>query len=113
VGATKICKHQQIFFVINFILNIPLQTNEVLHVLFFFKEYGEDKYYKFKNNPPHLFPLLTTIFAGSYATGEFAYSSTQEPPDTDDERGFDDPLIDLNNPCVVIDLEELDMPHAG
>jgi hypothetical protein len=49
---------------------------------------------------------------GSYATGEFAYASTQDPPDTDDERGFDDPLIDLNNPCTVIDLEEPDMPYA-
>jgi hypothetical protein len=90
-----------------------LQTNELLHVLFVLKEYGADKYYKFKNNPPRLFPLLTTIFARSYATGELAYASTQGPPNTDDERGFDDPVIDLNNPCAVIDLEELDMPRAG
>jgi len=50
---------------------------------------------------------------GSYAIGEFAYASTQDPLDTDDERGFDDPLIDLNNPCAVIDLEEPDMPRVG
>jgi hypothetical protein len=113
VGATEICKHQQSFFLINFILNISLQTNELLHVLFVLKEYGADKYYKFKNNPPRLFPLLTSIFAGSYATGELAHASTQDPPDTDDEHGFDDSLLDLNNPCAVIDLEELDMPRAG
>jgi hypothetical protein len=57
--------------------------------------------------------LLTIIFSGSYATGEFAYASTQEPPDTDDERGFVDPLIDLNNLRAVIDLEKLDMPRVG
>jgi hypothetical protein len=113
VGATEIRKYQRSFFLINFILNIPLQTNELLHVLFVLKEYGADKYHKFKNNPSRLFPLLTTIFMGSYATGEFAYASTQDPPDTDDERGFDDPLIDLNNLCAVIDLEEPDMPRAG
>jgi hypothetical protein len=50
---------------------------------------------------------------GSYAIGEFAYASTQDPPDIDDERGFDDLLIDLNNPCAVIDLEEPDMPRPG
>jgi hypothetical protein len=113
VGAIEICKYQQNFFLINFILNISLQTNELLHNLFVLKEYGVDKYYKFKNNTPRLFPLLTTIFAGSYATGELAHANTQDPPDTDDERGFDDPLIDLNNPCAVIDLEDLDMPRAG
>jgi hypothetical protein len=85
----------------------------LLHVIFVFKEYGADKYYRFKNNLPCLFPLFTTIFTVSYATGEFAYASTQDPTDIDDERGFDDPLIDLNNPCAVIDLEEPDMPHAG
>jgi hypothetical protein len=81
--------------------------------MFVLKEYGADKYYKFKNNLPRLFPLLTSIFAGSYATGELAHASTQDPPDTDDERSFDDPLLDLNNLCAVIDLEELDMPRAG
>lgn len=69
----------------NFILNIPLQTNELLRILFVLKEYGADKYYRFKNNLLHLFPLLTTICTGSYATREFAYTSTQDPPDTDDE----------------------------
>jgi len=113
VGATEICKHQQSFFLINFILNISLQTNELLHVLFGLKEYGADKYYKFKNNPSRLFPLLTIIFAGSYAMGELAHASTQDLPDTDDEHWFDNPLLDLNDPCAVIDLEELDMPRAG
>jgi hypothetical protein len=113
VGATEICRHQQSFFLINFILNISLQTNKLLHVLFVLKEYGADKYYKFKNNPPRHFPLLTFIFAGLYATRELAYASTQDPPDTDEERDFDDPLIDLNNLCAVIDLEEPDMPRAG
>jgi len=52
-----------------------LQTNKLLHVLFVLKEYGADKYYKFKNNPPRHFPLLTFIFAGLYATRELAYAS--------------------------------------
>jgi len=85
----------------------------LLHVLFVLKEYGADKYYKFKYNPSRLFPLLTSIFAGLYATGELAHTSTQDPPDTDDEHGFDNPLLDLNNLCAVINLEELDMPRVG
>jgi hypothetical protein len=85
----------------------------LVHVLFVLKEFGADKYYKFKYNPPRLFPLLTSIFAGSYATRELAHASTQDSPDTDDERGNDNPLLDLNNPCIVIDLEELDMPRLG
>jgi len=113
VGATEIRKYQRSFFLINFILNILLQTNELLRILFVLKEYGANKYYSFTTNLSRLFPLLTTIFTGSYATREFAYTRTQDPPDTDDKRGFDNPLIDLNNLCAIIDLEEPDMPRAS
>jgi hypothetical protein len=77
------------------------------------KDYGADRFYKFRNNPPLLFPLLTTIFTGSYATGQYAYASTQDPPDTNDERGLDDPVIYLNSSCAIIDLDELEMPCPG
>jgi hypothetical protein len=85
----------------------------LVHVLFVLKDYSADKYYRFRNNPMRLFSLLTTIFKGSYATREFVYASTQDPPDTDDELGFDDLLIDLNSLCAIIDLEEPKMSRAG
>jgi hypothetical protein len=36
-----------------------------------------------------------------------AYASTQDPPDTPpEERGIEDPCIDLNSPCGIIEVDE-------
>jgi hypothetical protein len=73
------------------------------------QNYGADKYYRFRNNPPRNYPLLSYVFTGSFATGELGHASTQSPPDTDEEDcQFDNQFIDLNSPCAIVDLEE---PH--
>jgi len=70
------------------------------------QNYGADKFYRFKTNPPRNYPLLSYVFTGSFATGEVGHASTQSPPNTDEDCQFDSQFIDLNNPCAVIDLEE-------
>jgi hypothetical protein len=70
------------------------------------QNYGADKYYRFRTNPPRNYPLLSYVFTGSFATGEVGHASTQSPPNTDEDCQFDSQFIDLNNPCAVIDLEE-------
>ncbi|XP_062176900.1 uncharacterized protein LOC133881865 isoform X3 [Alnus glutinosa] len=69
--------------------------------------FGLHKYYRFKSGLPSHFPLLSIIFIDTYATGDMADASTQDLLDTPPkERGIEDPYIDLNSPCNIIEVEE-------
>ncbi|XP_062176899.1 uncharacterized protein LOC133881865 isoform X2 [Alnus glutinosa] len=71
------------------------------------KNFGLHKYYRFKSGLPSHFPLLSIIFIDTYATGDMADASTQDLLDTPPkERGIEDPYIDLNSPCNIIEVEE-------
>jgi hypothetical protein len=68
------------------------------------KDFGADKFYRFKNNPQPNYGLLSFIFIGTYVTRKFGHTSTQDPPVSDeDQRG-----IDLNSPLAIIKWDDPD-----
>jgi hypothetical protein len=61
------------------------------------------KYYKFCIGPPRNFGKMCYVFAGSTATGNYKYASTQSP--TDSNSG-DENHVDLNLALAIVDLAE-------
>lgn len=72
-------------------------------------DYGPDKYFCFKKNPPIHYDLLSSIFDGTYATGQFGFASTQDVPESDTEE----PELDLNSPPATIDMTEGANDHGN